>query len=430
MKPATPKRWKARLLALSLSILFALLLAEVGLRIIGFSRPYFYAYDENLGWTLRPETNGWFRKEGAAYIHINNAGMRDDRDYVIAKPNGTFRIAVLGDSFAEALQVPTAQTFWSIMQDRLSSCSALAGRRVEVLNFGVSSYGTAQELIMLRKRVWQYSPDLIILAFTPANDVRNNSRVLEHDELRPYFVLQNNELTEDDSFRQSPGFRQKQSFLNRTLYRFINYSRVLQLINGVRDDIVTRRQLAQSSNTPQPQAQETPSDTPIREPTRAQFAVSAQTSTSEAGIDAAAYGPPQDSSWSDAWLVTEAMIAEMNREVIQHGAQFLVVTVTSGAQVNPDLAARRALLANAHTTDLFYVEERIQSIGGREHFPVLTLGQPFAQYALEKKVALHGFGLGLNLGHWNAEGHRLAGQMISDDICKLLASTSANRSQP
>src|SRR5438445_13415775 len=70
----------------------------------------------------------------------------------------------------------------------------------EIINFGVSGYGTAQELQILRHRVWAYSPDMILLAFLTGNDIRNNSRALERDDRIPYFVHQGKDLVLDDRF--------------------------------------------------------------------------------------------------------------------------------------------------------------------------------------------------------------------------------------
>src|SRR5438270_11979698 len=104
------KRWPAKLLLLFVSIIFALVVAEVALRIVGYSNPYFYTFEDETGWLLRPNTSGWFRKEGAAFVTINSAGLRD-REHTLPKPAHTYRIAIIGDSFAEALQVPFEQTF-------------------------------------------------------------------------------------------------------------------------------------------------------------------------------------------------------------------------------------------------------------------------------------------------------------------------------
>ncbi|MDQ2974674.1 MAG: SGNH/GDSL hydrolase family protein [Acidobacteriota bacterium] len=410
------KTWRAKLLLLVISVVVGLAIVELGLRVAGFSRPYFYTYDEDLGWMLRPGTSGWFRKEGEAYIHVNSSGMRDDREYVAAKPKDTFRVAVLGDSFAEALQVPVTHTFWSVLGQELNNCQPLKGQRVEVMNFGVSSYGTAQELIMLRDRVWAFSPDVVLLAFTPANDVRNNSRALERDELRPYFVLKNDVPVADMSFRDSASFRRKRTFISSTMYSLINYSRLLQLINGVRDDIVTRRAAqsqigSQAGSDAGNQVQKPSQDT-------------ATAKATEMGIDDKAYTEPTDPAWREAWRVTEALLSQMNKEVTNHGAKFLVVVLTSGPQVTPDLQQREAFMSRLQTNDLFYPEHRIQTIADREHFAVLSLGPVFAKYAAEHQIALHGFGSFLNLGHWNGAGHRLAGETISERLCQQLMNRS------
>jgi len=60
---------------------------------------------------------------------------------------------VIGDSSAEALQVPVEERFWKITENDLQTCAASTGKKIEVINFGVSGYGTAQELITLRQYV-------------------------------------------------------------------------------------------------------------------------------------------------------------------------------------------------------------------------------------------------------------------------------------
>lgn len=386
------KRWPAKLLLLFVSILFALLVAEVALRIVGYSNPYFYTFEDETGWMLRPNTSGWFRKEGAAYVQINSAGMRD-REHTLPKPANTYRIAIVGDSFAEALQVPLEQTFWHLLESKLASCPALQGRQIEVLNFGVSNYGTAQELIALRTRVWAFAPDMVVLAFTPANDVRNNARALEQDELRPYFVYQGDQLTADMSFRDSPAHKQKLTRLNNALYDAINHSRLLQLLNALREAQQTRRIAAQQQ---------------------------ARGDAAEGGVEDQSFRPPQEQTWQEAWRVTEGIIAQMNREVRAHNAKFLVVSVTYGTQVHPDESVRAAYAERLHVPDLFYPGRRLEALGTREGFPVLDLAPPFQAYAAEHRTPLHGFNQTVNFGHWNQAGHELASELIAQRICAQL----------
>lgn len=74
-------------------------------------------------------------------IQINSDGFRDEPFWIEKEPQ-VLRIAVLGDSQEEALQVPLDKTWQKVMAQKLSE--ALDGK-VESYNFGVSGYGTDQE---------------------------------------------------------------------------------------------------------------------------------------------------------------------------------------------------------------------------------------------------------------------------------------------
>src|SRR5438132_5599445 len=85
-------------------LLFGCLIAEIALRVAGYSYPEFYQPDLSRGYALRPNMEGWYRKEGEAYVRINSDGLRDS-EHSRAKPPNTIRIAVLGDSYPEAFPV-------------------------------------------------------------------------------------------------------------------------------------------------------------------------------------------------------------------------------------------------------------------------------------------------------------------------------------
>src|SRR5262249_30228289 len=118
----TRSRWMLRLrtslarLGLGLvGILVALCVAEGIARVSGVTHPNLYRADAHGGYSLRPGMTGWWANEGRGYVRISRDGLRD-RPHAVAKPPGVTRIAVLGDSFAEALQVPQEATFWSVLQ--------------------------------------------------------------------------------------------------------------------------------------------------------------------------------------------------------------------------------------------------------------------------------------------------------------------------
>ena len=144
------------------STIVGLLIAETALRVIGYSFLEFYVPDNSRGYALRPGISGWYHKENDAYIQINSDGLRD-REHEINKPANTIRIAIVGDSYAEALQVAQEATFWSILEKRLNECSP--NKRIEVINFGVSGYGTTQELITLRNK---FGSIRLTLSFWPS----------------------------------------------------------------------------------------------------------------------------------------------------------------------------------------------------------------------------------------------------------------------
>lgn len=398
------KKRTARFL-LGLGGLFVgLLICEIGLRVGGFSQPRLFSMpDRYRGVALRPNAEGWWREEGNAYVRINSAGLRD-REHARQKPANTFRIAVLGDSFAEARQVPIEDTFWAILEKKLQECPGVAGKLVEVINFGVAGYGTAQELITLRREAWDYSPDLILLVVTPGNDIRDNSRTLSQDGPRPFLVYRGDQLVLDDSMLEarnsSLAYRLRESSVGQAFEWLESHSRVLQLLNKARTSFEDRRILRRRE------------DIASRMKSRP-----LNNQMTEMGLDAMIYYEPADPAWQDAWRVTEGTITLLRDEARSRGAQFFVVTVSSGRQVTPDSTARSNLLQEAGLKDFFYAERRIKALGEREGFPVLNLAPAFQSYAEQHKVFLHGFGATLGTGHWNQEGHRLAGEIISRWLC-------------
>ena len=418
--PAQPTAVKlkrsTRLLVVFVSILFALLLGELALRVAGYTYPIFYTTDEARGYALRPCMQGWYRKEGAAYIRINCQGLRD-REHATAKPADTLRIAVVGDSYAEALQVPLEDAFWAVMERGLQHCPALGGRKVEVINFGVSGYGTAQELITLERQVWAYQPDVVLLAITTNNDITDNSRPLKKTDEIPYFVLRDGRLALDDSFRATKAFRLRNSFLNRAGRWLRDNLRVIQAIHQAQRALKARLD-ARRARAAQP-AETNPAQPAGPEQTAAGPATTAQ--GEELGADNLIYRPPAGQVWQDAWAVTEALVVRMRDEVKAHGAQFVAVTLSNGIQVYPDAQARQAFAQRlGGGADLFYPDKRIAALCEREGIPVLTLAPRLQLYADEHKVFLHGFAPDLGNGHWNQTGHHVAGELIAQWLCARL----------
>ncbi len=373
-----------------------ILLIEIGLRAAGLSYPYFYVPDPILGYAHQPGAEGWWRKEGAAYVRISRAGFRD-REHTREKPKGVFRIAVLGDSFTEALQVPIEQTYWAIAEGKLKDCPSLDHRGVEVLNFGVSGYGTAQEWLMLQHKVWDYAPDLIVLAFFTGNDIRDNSPALAGDSMRPYFVMHDGRLSVETGFRQTLAYRMQSIPLASELFEV---SRVLQVAREAKYRIsgfMRDRHLRAGSSSDAGMAQ--------------------------LPLESFVYLEPREDAWRQAWLVTEALLGDIRNEIDRHGAQFLLVTLSNPMQVHPDLRQRRHYAETLGIPDLLYPDRRLASWAEREHVQWTGLAEPMAAYAATHQTFLHGFpNASMGDGHWNEEGHRVASGLMAEKVCSMQTS--------
>ncbi|HEV2882819.1 MAG TPA: SGNH/GDSL hydrolase family protein [Pyrinomonadaceae bacterium] len=416
-------RRKLRLVKLAMAlcaIIFALLIAEIALRIGGYSYPVFYTPDTVRGFALRPGVSGWYRKEGEAYVRINSDGLRD-REHAKQKPPNTLRIALLGDSFSEALQVPLEDAYWMVMEERLQGCRAFnEGKRVEVINFGVSGYGTAQELLTLREHAWDYSPDIVMLAITTNNDITDNARALKKTDEIPYFVYRDGQLTLDDSFRHTRTFSLRHSAVSHAGRWLREHLRVIQAFHEghymLKNYLAALRAPAAPPAAPAPKPA-SGANAPATNAT-AQWENDTIANANELGLDNLIYSEPTDAARREAWRVTEGLLRLMRDEVRARGARFLVATLSSGVQVHPRPEARAAFLARVGATDIFYPDTRLKSLGDREGFTVLTLAPSLQQYAEQHQVFLHGFGNRLGNGHWNSTGHRVAGELLAQKICE------------
>lgn len=399
MTSAKRRARRKRLLLVLMSLVFALFMTEVCLRVIGYSYPLFYVADYDRGVALRPGAAGMYQREGQNYIRISSAGLRD-REHPKIKPANTIRIALLGDSYCEALQVPLEQTFWWQLQQKLESCQAFPGKQVEIINFGVSGYGTGQELITLERQAREYSPDLVMLLVTTNNDITDNRRDLKLTDEIPYFTFQNGELAIDNSFRNSPGFRWHTSISNRIGEGIRDHLRTVQLIYYVH--MAAKLKLAEWRNR-KPAPPNNQSGAPAKP---------------DISIDNMIYLEPRDDSWREAWQVTEALLKRMRDEVRQDGARFIVVIGSNPIQVAPDPAVRQRFLDYIGAADLFYPNRRLRALADSEQIDCLDLAPPMQSFAEQNKVYLHGFGSDIGNGHWNADGHRLAADLIAQHICK------------
>lgn len=142
-------------------------------------------FDPELGWALRPgaRATSWRTGRPVEY-RINADGWRGD-DLPRAKPQGTLRLVLLGDSRAFGFGVEIEQHFSELVEGYF--------RSLEVVNLGVSGYGVDQELLMLRKKGWSYAPDLVVTYVAHFSSERH-MHTERFGKPKPRFVLEGDEL--------------------------------------------------------------------------------------------------------------------------------------------------------------------------------------------------------------------------------------------
>jgi len=350
-------------------------LSEIGLRIAGIGYPFFYDLDPQIGGVLYPNVSGVYTDEGYAFVRINSGGMRD-YEHPVLKPPGQFRIALLGDSYCEALQVDITNTFWHTAQNKLNVFSG-GNPEIRILNFGISGHGTAQQYLMLTNKVVKYNPDAVLLTVTTGNDIRNNSYELEAERLRPFFRMLNEELLLDVSFSKTPGY-----YIRKIYYPLVRNLVVFQIIHRA---LYTYRYPVL---TPSKKLHDETKLIPI---VLTNF-------FHENPLHVKGFNPELEKAWD----ITARIIFLVHEFCRKRKIQLVIITLSNSYQVKPE---------GINTPDAYLPDLRIRDIAQSNAIPVLNLAPLLKQYAEHSGEMLHGFGQGV--GHWNEIGHKISGEIIA-----------------
>ena len=175
-------RIKLKLAIAGLSLLLTLVGLEIGLRLNVADKRGFKpseSVQESRDLIVENVPGKSFVSSGREYavaVTYNSLGMRD-KEYATDKSRGVRRIAIMGDSFVEALQVKTEETFVKLLEQKLNQLND--GWQYEVMNFGVSGYGPDQEWLWWRKTARQFKPDLtiVMLSHNDLTDIKLNQLV-------------------------------------------------------------------------------------------------------------------------------------------------------------------------------------------------------------------------------------------------------------
>ena len=208
-------RTRAKFLVLAASCVLALLLAELGLRlIIPVDRLVASGIDDR-SWIYRwmkerdankaagqltiqnmmmfSPTLGWRPKPfaGRDSFTLNSRGYRGGREYSTEKAAGERRIVVVGDSYTFAGRYDPILP--AIRDDEIYTAVVERGLpRSTVINLGVPGYATDQMLVTLDEEGWRYQPDIVIVTLFVDNLYR--SLLNFRDYAKPRFDLDGGRL--------------------------------------------------------------------------------------------------------------------------------------------------------------------------------------------------------------------------------------------
>lgn len=335
------KRILSALALAAAGIVAAVLLIEIGLRIVpestwktaisrGPDRHILFRQDRNIGWVHAPNASMNWTGSGEynVDVQINSLGLRD-RERTYAKPPGTFRVLVLGDSFVEAIQVPLEQTFAA----RLETC--LAGRSsqpVEVINAGVAGYGPGEALLYFTHEGVKFQPDLVLLAIFIGNDIRNMQHELGTSLLEVTggyeFYLEDGRLQQRWVDWANPNY--ELPFLEQFLRRYSKIYYILKSPDSLvphRWEDVAESWLAEPAGDDDSPAGAIEADPPDR-----------PDFTTDPGLMIFARGFPDNPlippNIRTMWGLFSASLLELNRRVDDSGSHLAVVIIPRGQQVH------------------------------------------------------------------------------------------------
>ena len=194
-KTSRRRLWLKRLVLASASALIGLVIIEFTLATFFYSnveRVNDKEWDPELGWRLKPGTYSIKAPESISRhaIYINSIGLRNE-EVQLEKPEGKRRVLVIGDSFTFGVIAREEQLFTSLLEQKLNAGSSPDA--YEVLNAGVPGYGTAQQLLWLRRlHAAGLTADTYLLCMY-TNDILDNMRLdygtLVQNTIQPGFEV-------------------------------------------------------------------------------------------------------------------------------------------------------------------------------------------------------------------------------------------------
>ena len=388
----------------TLSLCLSLVVAEFALRLaipLDSRQPLeFRIPDPLLGWSLQPNATYQYKTpEGIVSVKYNSQGWRD-LEHHVEKPEGVFRILVLGDSFMEANAVKLEESF----HRQVEKLARAAGKNVEVINMGVAGYGTLQEYLVFEHFGRLYQPDLVLVGFYDGNDLINNSFELasiltEEGQVanaRPFLDMDQSAgwaITPVDFEGSQRNYDKQKASLEANRNKLTQKLILLRLLAAG---------IARIPNRETPKSQESQLE-PV-DKNRQEMAL--------LGVNYCV----EPTEYARAWDVTGRIFARFKEEVEASGAKLVIFTVPAMEEVS--LEYMKNVTANVSQPEKLCLEEAPGQarLGGM----LKDLGIDEISLLPDFRRVTRGDGINLYQSdlHWNPKGHALAAERVLSELTK------------
>jgi len=391
----------------------AVLVVDVGLRVIELTplwrilpvvQPIPGQPDRDFGFESTPGARGIWTTEHRAPLQINSLGLRDvERE--LAKPAGTLRVGLLGDSMVEGAQVSQEANFAALAERRLRA----EGYKVELINLAIAGPSPIRQLWRLEGRGYPLNLDLV-LANSAAGSFLSGA-LLDDSENPAYVPKANGQLAIGYGFRQRFSHRHAEELLGRLFVALYQSSPVVRML-------YLRSKEPWSVLLGLPSAPSVPQRPALAVPTPASDAARVGCERATAALE------PMIDLWRDhrpelLWAATARFLDDLAQSARSHGVR--VLYAVRDIPLPPGDCAAASVRADL----LAHMQREFTSRGIR----LIDWSSLVAEVAggPAKVPQLHGFGIHRGAGHLNYDGHRAWATALIDVLRQELPLDAPSR---
>lgn len=388
---------KQKIFLILFGISLAFIFGELILRIIGFSGGIYVLDKETRLTTLKPNQQFYWIKDCFKNLVKTNSLGFHDFEFNEEKANGIFRIAIVGDSYVEALQVPREKSFHNLLENKLNQ-EANGSRKFEVYAFGHSGNGTLLNYFYVKNYGLKHKPDLVIDAFLIGNDFRDDSYKLTQkyvEQTGDTIVYQHPFPIFDNKGNIDFG-AVKNEFLKieespRSLIRNIASKSVFAVW------LYQKYQLVKANPYSQKKSE-------IKQKNAKSEGV-----IDEIPVDYQVFLKDYPDIWNNSWKIEKQLIETMKKMAEENNSRFIVVSLTEGFRIHNNLDLNKEY--SPYVFELDKPERLLKEITDELKIPYLALTPIFIERAIENANIQTTFPCD---GHWNEIGHQWAADAIFD----------------